>query len=97
MKTNELLTLQALKLKQLNTVGHTMSGALVDRMIDSSPEAKEKLRNICAFITPKLFEDIENLCGILDLSKRQFVEMALRDLVEKAEATLSELDVHPEA
>lgn len=96
MKTDELLTLQALKFKQLHTSGSSLPGSVVDHLIDSTPQLKEKLRNICAFITPELFEEIEGLCGVLDLSKRQFVEMALRDLVEKAKGTLHTLDALPE-
>lgn len=95
MKTDEVLTLQALKFKELHTQGHNMPGRMVEQLIDQNPEVKEKLRNICAFITPGLFDQVENVCGVLDLSKRQFVEMALSDLVEKANATITRFDALP--
>lgn len=95
MKTDEVLTLQALKFKELNTQGHNMPGRMVDQLIDSNPDAKEKLRNICAFITPGLFDQVQNLCGLLDLSKRQFVEMALADLVEKSNRIIEQFDAAP--
>jgi len=95
MKTDELLTLQALKFKQSLTGG--VNSKLAEHVIENTPQLKEKLRNICAFISPELFDDIESLCGVLDLSKRQFVEMALVDLVEKAKGTLHTLDALPEA
>ena len=95
MKTDEVLILQALKFKQLHTQGTEISGDLIGNLIDKSPELKEKMRNICAFISPQLFEEIEGLCGMLELSKRQFVEMALNDMVGKAKATIAQFDALP--
>lgn len=90
MKSEEMLMLQALKLKKLNSKGHN-GPDLVDQFVLQNPdEAKEKLRNICAFISPELFADIDSLCGLLDLSKREFVEMALIDLVTKAHAVIQQ-------
>ena len=64
---------------------------LVDQLVLQNPEAtKEKLRNICAFISPELFSEIDSLCNLLDLSKREFVEMALVDLVAKAHAVIEQ-------
>lgn len=96
MKTDEVLILQALKLKQLQVDGTDLSGDLLDELVLANvPEVKEKLRNICAFISPELFNKVENLCSLLGLSKRQFVEMALCDLIEKADATLERFDAYP--
>ena len=90
MKSEETLMLQALKLKKLNSKGYD-GPDLVDQILLQNPDAaKEKLRNICAFISPELFADIDSLCGLLDLSKREFVEMALIDLVAKAHAVIEQ-------
>ncbi len=90
MKSEEMLMLQALKLKKLNSKGYD-GPDLVDHLVLQNPDAaKEKLRNICAFISPELFADIDSLCGLLDLSKREFVEMALIDLVAKAHAVIQQ-------
>jgi hypothetical protein len=92
MRTDETLLLQVLKFKQLNTKGHSLGHDLVDRMIEDQPEVKEKMRNICAFISPELFEKIESLGNFLELSKREIVEMALLDFVEKANKIVEEVD-----
>ena len=90
MKSEEMLMLQALKLKKLNSKGFD-GPDLVDQLILHNPDsAKEKLRNICAFISPDLFGEIDSLCSLLDLSKREFVEMALVDLVAKAHAVIQQ-------
>ena len=90
MKSEEVLMLQALKLKKLNSKGYD-GPDLVDQLVLQNPDAaKDKLRNICAFISPELFADIDSLCGLLDMSKREFVEMALVDLVSKAHAVIDQ-------
>lgn len=89
MKSEEILMLQALKLKKLNTRGFD-GPDLIEHLVDQNEEAKAKLRNICAFISPQLFEEINSLTNLLDLSKREFVEMALQDLVAKAHAVIND-------
>ena len=90
MKSEEILMLQALKLKKLNSKGYD-GPDLVEQLILHNPEGtKEKLRNICAFITSELFSDIDSLCNLLSLSKREFVEMALVDLVAKAHTVIQQ-------
>lgn len=95
MRTDETLLLQVLKFKQLNTKGHSLGTDFLGRMIESQPEVKEKMRNICAFISPELFEKVENLSGFLELSKREIVEMALLDFVEKANKIVEEVNPFP--
>lgn len=94
MRTDDTLRLQALKLKELNTRG--WSGPdLVQHLLDSNPEAKEKMRNICAFISPELFSQVEGVCSLLSLSKRQVVEMALIDFLSKADSIMEETGAYP--
>lgn len=95
MRTDDTLRLQALKLKELNTRG--WSGPdLIQSLLDSNPEeAKEKMRNICAFISPELFDQVEGVCNLLSLSKRQVVEMALIDFLAKAESIMEETGAYP--
>ena len=95
MKSEEILMLQALKLKKLNTRGYDGMD-LVQHLVDQNEEAKTKLRNICAFISPELFEEINSLTNLLDLSKREFVEMALQDLVAKSHAVLEQTNAMKE-
>ena len=95
MKSEEILMLQALKLKKFNTRGYDGMD-LVQHLVDQNEEAKTKLRNICAFISPELFEEINSLTNLLDLSKREFVEMALQDLVAKSHAVLEQTNAMEE-
>lgn len=92
MTPSETLQLQALKLKQLHTRGTSNPGAFLDEALRQNPEMKAQLRNICALIDPQLFEKVENLANVLDITKREFVEMALIEFVQLAEKTLREVD-----
>lgn len=93
MNTEQTLMLQALKAKQMQSVGYSYSGDLIGQMIEGSEEVKAKMHNICAFITPELHGDITSMCELLDLSKRQFVEMALVDFLAKAQAIIDQVNV----
>lgn len=93
MRSDETLLLQALKLKQLGDNGHTGDGDLIEQLLLQNPEtAQMKMRNICAFISPELFGQVAQVCDVLSLSKRQVVEMALVDLMEKANKIISETE-----
>jgi len=91
MNSTETLRLQALKLKQLTTNGNDFPDALVEAMIKQNPTEALPLRNVCAFVSQQLFDEIEGLCNTLSISKRRFVEMALIDLIDKANGIIEEV------
>lgn len=98
MTPSEIVQLHALKLKHLHHRGNSGGGDLLEVLAQQNPEAfKSELRNICALITPSLFSEVENLCNVLDFSKREFVEMALLDFVDKTNAIIREVDPLGEA
>lgn len=91
MKTDDLLKFKALSLKA--SLHNQFGSDLVDLAIDKNPEAiKKSLRNICAFISPELFAEVESVCNNLSLSKRQVVEMALLDFMKKVDSIMDEID-----
>jgi hypothetical protein len=46
---------------------------------------KEKLRNVCALISVSLFDRLESSCSLLQITKRQFIEAALIEALDKAD------------
>lgn len=90
MNLDETIRLQALKQKQLTTQGSDID--LVDFVLRHQPEVPEQMRNICATISASLFNEVENCCSMLDLSKRRFVELALQDALAKAATIIDEVD-----
>lgn len=91
MNLVELIRLQALKLKQLNTAGSDMPDKLLEIALQQNPDQKE-LRNICALVSTSLFDRVEQTCNFLEISKRRFVEAALIDALEKASLIINEVN-----
>lgn len=91
MNSSDTIRLQVLKLKQ-QISGTGLNGTFLDVVLAQNPEATAKaMRNICALISPELFDKVEQLCKNLELSKREVVEMALIDFMEKANKIMDEV------
>lgn len=97
MKTTELLQLQALKLKQelfqqdpLTDVDES-APAWKTAVYDVAGES----RNVCAMLPLPLFEEVQRLSGLLSISKRRIIEMALCDFAETANKALSDVGFLP--
>lgn len=95
MNFHETIQLKALELKQLHTRG--MTDNLAEAFIAKAVEQGENTvtKNICAHIALPLFERVEQCCSMLGISKRRFVEMALAEALDRAEAIVAEVDPFP--
>ena len=50
------------------------------------------LRNVCAKLSVQLVERLDNTLGIIDISKRQFIELALIEALDKVDKVLEDID-----
>lgn len=50
------------------------------------------LRNVCAKLSVELVDRLDNALGILGISKRQFIEAALIEALNKVDQVLEEVD-----
>lgn len=93
MKTSELLQLQALKFKQqvLDQTPDFETAEDGPAWMRDSYDATGESRNICAMIPVPLFEEIQRLSGLLSISKRRMVEIALRDVAIGANKALDDV------
>lgn len=92
MTPSQVIQLQALKLKQIN---EGSSPGLADAVLENpiNREAlKKDFRNVCALIHVKQFEQLESLCGLLSLSKREVISLALEAFIPMANAIVKEVD-----
>lgn len=86
MKLETFATMRALE------SAHTSTNQFwVDKALDSESgeEVREnlKLKRLQFDCAPSLHEEVENICLLLNCSKREFLEMAVRDSLEKAQDT----------
>lgn len=92
MTPSQTIQLQALKLKATIEGSHP---TLIDSILDNPANKeglKKEFRNVCALIHVLQFEELEKLCSLLDMSKREVISMALNDFIPKANAIVSEIN-----
>jgi hypothetical protein len=97
MKFDETIRLQSLKLKELNTRGSDFSDKLIDMAVaDLDHSSQLPMKNICAMVSQQMFDEVDGICQMLDMSKRRFVEMALRHALDTAASIVNEVQPFPE-
>lgn len=79
MNFEELIQLQVLKLKAENAG----RGPLLEAMLDQAGDIPQ-VRQMCAKVSHVLYDDLENVCALLDMSKREFIEGAVKDALARA-------------
>lgn len=89
MNLKELLQLKALELKRTAEGQNDISDRLIEDILAKSPGSE--YRNICAHCSVQLADEIDNICGLLGLSKRRFIEGALIEAVKLAQAAIAEV------
>jgi hypothetical protein len=79
MNLDEILQLQVLKQKS----SYAGRGVLLENLIEEgAPDLP--LRQMCAKVSAELYSRLENICGALDMSKREFIEAAVSDALDRA-------------
>jgi len=89
MTPSQIIQFQALKLKATIDGHHPQ---IIDSLLndpDNKESFKKDFRNVCALITQGQFEQLENLCTLLDLSKREVISMALGEFIPMAHAIVN--------
>lgn len=76
------------------------SGALVvtdengDPVADPGLEYVLPVKNLCAKVPSALVDEIDQVIGLLGISKREFVELAVREALERADQIIEEEGVY---
>lgn len=92
MNPSQVIQLQALKLKAANEGSNP---SLIDGVLENPinrDALKKDFRNVCALLHVKQFEQLESLCDLLDLSKREVISLALNVFIPMANAIVKEVD-----
>jgi hypothetical protein len=55
---------------------------------DHDPQTRGFLKNVCAKVSIELSDDIDQICGLLSISKRAFLEAAMSEAVSKAKGIM---------
>ena len=81
MNFDDVLQLQALKLKALRS--GAVNGRLLDAILDADGETIPT-RQMCAKVSVQLYARLEEVCNLLDMSKREFIEASVSDAITRA-------------
>lgn len=77
---------EKIQLKVLQLKAGMADGKLIDHIIEAGDVPA--LRQMCAKITPQLHDRLDQMTNLLDMSKREFVEAALIDALNRADEVL---------
>lgn len=80
--------LQGGMLKVLDEAGNPLEPTLENALSGSGLE----IRNVCAKVPASLVDELDNTLSILQMKKRDFIEMALRDALERAAKIIDDVD-----
>lgn len=80
----EFLTYKALAFK-FDRYGSQM----IEHAIESGQE-DIPVKNMCAKVSPQLIERLDEVCSLLDVSKRRFIEVAVSSAIHDAEQLIEE-------
>jgi hypothetical protein len=90
-KLDEILTYKSLAFKH----GADTSGAL-DMVISQNqdnPALQAVTKNVCAHLSVGLVERLEDALSILEMSKRQFIEISIIDALDRFDSIASKYDI----
>jgi len=85
MKTDyfqEMLLTKVLTAKYNNE--NVLQG-IVEDAIENDKDLPVQIKNVCAKLPVKLCDELDNVCQILDIQKRKFIEMALINAIGEFE------------
>lgn len=79
--------------KSLTVVNQSSLSGVTEYIIEHD-EGKRLVKNVCAKVSPALSDRIDNVCAMLQMNKRVFLEAAFVDACERAEKTMREEGVY---
>jgi len=88
----ELLMYKTLHVKQ-----SFQNDFVIEHLVEKNPDEAEKsfqLRNVCAKVSTHLADRLDGVCGLLDISKRRFIEAALINALDEADRVTAELNLN---
>lgn len=87
-RLDEILTYRALAFKHGHSV--TTNSGIDFAIAQGSTETK----NVCAHLSLPLVDRLENALGVLDMSKRAFIESAIIDALERFDSIAGQYDIY---
>ena len=91
MKLDQYAAMRAMQTAHNMTNQPVLDSMLNDPDHGASIRADVLTKRIQFDTTPDLFAKLESVCSLLECSKREFLEMAVREAIERTEETFGEV------
>mgnify|MGYP003652308943 CR=1 FL=1 len=88
---NDYLLMKALNYKYSNLKPF---GDVLDYIEQTGQKAPIPIKNVCAKVPETLANELEEVCNILSMSKREFIEMAIIMMIEEVNTISVDHDIH---
>lgn len=86
-----------MRYKALHQKYSSSNPQMVDHLLRQVEEAeKVGLKKLQFHVSPELFDQVENVCNYLEMSKREFLESVVQDAVKTAWRVINEEEAGPE-
>lgn len=93
MKFDQFIQYRALNMKA-RVEGQAFNSEAVDRMLEKEMAAgAPHVKTVCAPISIELFDRLTETLGLLDISKRTFIEAAIIAALDQADAIIAQVDI----
>lgn len=90
MNLDQFTTMRGYQLAATRTNGKLLDALLTDADQGDQLRTQLKLKRIQFDTSPLLFERLENICGLLECSKREFLEMAISEAIYRADVNFQQ-------
>lgn len=86
MKLEQYATMRGMQSAHISTNQQFLDHMLNDA--ENGPKLREEIltKRIQFDTLPQLFADLESICSLLECSKREFLQMAVSEAIERAQA-----------
>jgi len=96
MNFDQYIQYRALSLKAA-VDGETLNSEAGDRMLEKTIKNSPDIKTVCTPIHIELFNRLEDTISPLNISKRAFIQMAIIEALDRADAIVAEVDVFENA
>ena len=93
MNLDQEILMRALQFKSSVEGQPSGNTEMMEKIIEENAAKSEEFKTVCAPISVPLFERMGLMMQILGMSKRQFIEMAIVEALDRCDEIMKEVDV----
>lgn len=93
MNLDQEILMRSLQFKSMLEGQSSGNNEAMEKVIEEHAAKSDQFKTVCAPISVPLFERMSHTMQILSMSKRQFIEMAIIEALDRCDEIMDEVDV----